>query len=416
MPDSEKRAIGYVVKRYPVYSETFIVNEILAHEAAAVPIEIFALRPTADGHFQDRIARVRAQVNYLPAEDKSGALWRAIELASDVMPNIGSILDTLRGENSNDIYQALVLARRVALGGISHLHAHFATSATSVARLAARFACVPFTFTAHAKDIFHESVRPDDLRRKLEDAAAVITVSDFNLDHLRQTFGAAAARAYRVYNGLDLEDFPYRAPRHRQPRIVAVGRLVEKKGFADLIEACSILAGAGCRFHCQIIGTGELEAGLRQQIADRELQSCVELLGPRPQIHVSRLIQEAAVLAAPCVIATDGNRDGLPTVLLEAMALGTPCIATEVTGIPEVVRHGKTGIIVSQHHPPALAAAIERLLHDEPLAVQLAEGARRLIESEFDIHRNASQIRAILEAANSAPSESRTGALQEVAN
>ncbi len=408
--------IGYVVKRYPVYSETFIVNEILAHEAAGTAIKIFALRPTADGHFQDRIARVRAQVHYLPSEGKSGALWRAIAEASAVLPDLYSSLETVRGEESNDIYQALVLARHVALGGISHLHAHFATSATSVARLAARFAGVPFTFTAHAKDIFHDSVSMDHLRRKLQDAASVITVSDFNLAHLRQTFGSAGARAYRVYNGLDLEEFPYQSPRRRQPRVVAVGRLVEKKGFADLVEACAILARGGCRFDCQIIGTGEHEADLRQQIVERELHTCVELLGPRPQADVSRLIQEAAVLAAPCVIAADGNRDGLPTVLLEAMALGTPCIATDVTGIPEVVRHGQTGMIVPQRDPPAIAAAIKRLLLDPRLAVQLAGQARRLIESQFDVHRNASQIRAIFAAANSAPRERQVAPFQEVAS
>ena len=416
MPEPDHRPVGYVVKRYPVYSETFIVNEILAHEAAGISIEVFALKPTVDGHFQDRIARVRARVNYLPSEAKSGALWHAMEQASAVLPNLWSVLEAVRGEDSNDVYQALVLARHVALNGVRHLHAHFATSATSVARIAARLAGVPYTFTAHAKDIFHDSVRPDDLRRKLHDATGVITVSDFNLVHLRQTFGFTAARVRRVYNGLDLVEFPYQPPRDRHPRIVAVGRLVEKKGFSDLVEACAILAGRNRRFHCQIVGAGNLEAELRGQIVEHQLQACVELLGPRPQAEVLQLIQEAAVFAAPCVIGTDGNRDGLPTVLLEAMALGTPCVATDVTGIPEVLQHEKTGLMVPQHDPPALASAIERLLSDERLGVQLAGHARQLIESDFDIHQNTAHIRAIFQTVGGRHVESHAAPLQEVAS
>jgi glycosyltransferase involved in cell wall biosynthesis len=416
VPEPDHRPVGYVVKRYPVYSETFIVNEILAHEAAGISIEVFALKPTVDGHFQDRIARVRARVNYLPSEAKSGALWHAMEQASAVLPNLWSVLEAVRGEDSNDVYQALVLARHVALNGVRHLHAHFATSATSVARIAARLAGVPYTFTAHAKDIFHDSVRPDDLRRKLHDATGVITVSDFNLVHLRQTFGFTAARVRRVYNGLDLVEFPYQPPRDRHPRIVAVGRLVEKKGFSDLVEACAILAGRNRRFHCQIVGAGNLEAELRGQIVEHQLQACVELLGPRPQAEVLQLIQEAAVFAAPCVIGTDGNRDGLPTVLLEAMALGTPCVATDVTGIPEVLQHEKTGLMVPQHDPPALASAIERLLSDERLGVQLAGHARQLIESDFDIHQNTAHIRAIFQTVGGRHVESHAAPLQEVAS
>jgi glycosyltransferase involved in cell wall biosynthesis len=180
---------------------------------------------------------------------------------------------------------------------------------------------------------------------------------------------------------------------------VAVGRLVEKKGFAYLIEACGILAKRGRHFGCQIIGPGLLEPDLRSQIERLNLQARVELIGPRPQSEVFKYIQGAAVLAAPCVVGTDGNRDGLPTVLLEAMALGTPCVSTDVTGIPEVLHDGETGLMVSQHDPDALASAIERLLVDPALRVRLSTRARRLIETEFDIHRNTAHLRTIFEMA-----------------
>ncbi len=399
--------VGYVLKRYPRYSETFVVNEILAHEAAGLEIEIFALRPPSDTHFQNSISQVRARVNYIrkPSEGrKSESLntlsptaasffWAELQEASKVIPNFWAKLGVAQGERASSVYQAAWLAREVRLKGISHLHAHFGTVATSVARLASHFAEIPYTFTAHAKDIFHESVEPDDMRRKLQNATSVITVSDYNLDYLRQTYGEAASEVQRIYNGLDVGQLSYKSPWQRPPQIISVGRLVEKKGIPLLIEACAILANRGCPFNCQIIGTGPLEMELRKQIQQLGLQSIVEIIGPRPQNEVFEYIQNAAVFAAPYVIGTDGNRDGLPTVLLESMALGTPCVATDVTGIPEVVRDEETGLMVPQHDPNALAIALERLLTNPTLRVQLATQARQLIESEFDIHRNTASMR-----------------------
>jgi glycosyltransferase involved in cell wall biosynthesis len=388
--------IGYVLKRYPRYSETFVVNEILAHEAAGLEVEIFALRPPSDTHFQDIISRVRAPVNYLSASGiKAADFWKALGGAAVSSPGLWTALGEAGSEDARDVYQATLLAREARLKGITHLHAHFATASTTVARLAAKFARIPYTFTAHAKDIFHESVCPEDLRRKLEDAAGVVTVSDYNLRYLRENYGPAAERMRRVYNGLDLQRFTYKAPLHRLSKIVAVGRLVEKKGFADLIGACATLAASGRQFTCEIVGSGELEADLRGRIEQSGAGGMVRLIGPRPQAEVVRLVQEAAAFVAPCVLGEDGNRDGLPTVLLEAMALGTPVVSTDVTGIPEVLRDGETGLLVPQRNSTALAGAISRLIGDSTLRVRLADRARHLIEADFDVQDNAAQLREI---------------------
>lgn len=388
--------IGYVLKRYPRYSETFVVNEILAHEAAGLEVEIFALRPPSDTHFQDIISRVRALVTYLSASGiKAADFWTALGGAAVSSPGLWTALGEAGSEDARDVYQAALLAREARLKGITHLHAHFATASTTVARLAAKFAGIPYTFTAHAKDIFHESVCPEDFRRKLEDAAGVVTVSDYNLRYLRENYGPAAERMRRVYNGLDLQRFTYKAPLHRPSRIVAVGRLVEKKGFADLIGACATLAASGRRFTCEIVGSGELEADLRGRIEQSGAGGIVRLIGPRPQAEVVRLVQEAAAFVAPCVLGEDGNRDGLPTALLEAMALGTPVVSTDVTGIPEVLRDGETGLLVPQRNPAALAGAISRLTRDSTLRIRLADRARRLIETDFNVHANAAHLREI---------------------
>jgi colanic acid/amylovoran biosynthesis glycosyltransferase len=407
--------VGYVVNRYPRFSETFIVNEILAHEKAGLAIEIFALRPPVDTHFQDLIAQVRSPVRYLyfPGEGltpeplaaaslKADVFWEALQESDKVLPGFWAALESSAGEEMPDVYQAVLLACEVRRRDIRLLHAHFALRQATVARLAARFAGIPYTLTTHANDIFNVRVRHEDLERKFRDAATVVTVSDYHVDYLRKSYGPATARLQRIYCGLDLARFPYESPHDRPARIVAVGRLVEKKGFADLVQACAILASKGHNFSCQIIGHGRLEANLREQIEQVGLQTRIELVGPRPQSEVIHSVQRAAVMALPCVVGADGDRDGLPVALLEAMALGTPCVSTDVTGIPELLRDGETGLTVPQHDTAALATAIERLLLEPLLRVRLASGARRLIEAQFDILHNAGCLRSVFQEATDA--------------
>ena len=395
--------IAYVVKRYPRYSETFIVNEILAHEAAGAQLEIFSLRAPEDTHFQDILAQVRAPVTYLPDRVRSAyELWLLIQASAKACPGIWASLPLAAGIDSRELGHALALAAHVATRGITHLHAHFASSSASVARLAAHFAGISYSFTAHAKDIFHESVDAADLRAKLRDASAVVTVSDFNLRHFQSEFPDCAERVHRIYNGIDLTRFSYQDPQPAAPLILAVGRLVEKKGFDDLIDACALMARDGIAFSCLIVGSGEEEGALRQRITRLGMQDKVHLEGPRPQREVIELMRRATLMAAPCIIGADGNRDGLPTVLLEAMALGLPCVATDVTGIPEVVRDGDTGLCIRQGAPEILAGALATLLADADLRLRLARNARQLIEAEFDVHRNAARVFRLFETAGRA--------------
>ena len=268
-----------------------------------------------------------------------------------------------------------------------------------MARLAAAQAGVGYSFTAHAKDIFHESVDMPRLRRFARDASAIVTVSDFNVAHLNRVLDGDACPIHRVYNGLDLSAFPVARGEREPGLIVAVGRLVEKKGFDDLLLACAIMKQAGRDFRCVIIGDGEQREPLEAQRTALGLQDRVEMLGPRPRDEVVTMVSKATVMAAPCVVGEDGNRDGLPTVLLEAMALGTPCVSTPVTGIPEVVRDGETGLLVPEREPQALADALGRVLDDRELAHAFARNARRLIERSFDLHQNTAEIRSIFTAA-----------------
>ena len=396
MPRSEPLRIGYVVKRYPRFSETFIVNEILAHERAGLQLHIFAVRRVNEPHFQSILAQVRAPVTYISdSAPKTDSFWATLRQGGGVLPSFWRELGVLDVAEAANVHQATLLAIEARKHGIEHLHAHFGTIATTIARLAAGLAGISYSFTAHAKDIFHADVDRDALRDKMRDAAAVITVSDFNRAWLREGFGAAAAGVRRIYNGLDLAAFRYRSPAQRPREILAIGRLVEKKGFDTLIEACALLRTRGVDFHCTVIGEGLLWDSLEGLVGQHGLGDVVTLAGSRPQPDVIAALQDAAVLAAPCVVADDGDRDGLPTVVVEAMALGTPCVATDVTGLGEVVRHDQTGLVVPQRAPDALADALARILGDSALRVRLAEEARRQVERGFDADVNAAEMRAM---------------------
>lgn len=356
--------VGYVLKVFPRLSQTFVLNELLAHQRAGAAVEVFSLRcPPASAHL-DAWKALRTPIVHLGAE----------------------------GEEPPEAELSDRLAREVKRRGIAHLHAHFANIATAVARAAATAAGIPYSFTAHARDVFDAKVVPADLAAKLAGAAAVATVSRFNVEFLAERYGA---RAQLIRNGLPLPEFEYEAPAERAPLILGVGRLVEKKGFRHLVGACARLRDRGADFRCEIIGDGPEEQALRALVAEMGLADRVHLVGARAPEDVRAAMRRAALLAAPCVVARDGDRDGLPTVLLEAMALGTPCIATDVTGIPEVVAHDVTGLLVRQADSVALASACARLLHQPELRVRLAGAARGLIEAHYDVDRNAEALRGL---------------------
>ncbi len=391
--------VGYVVKRYPRFSETFIVNEIMAHEAAGLDIEIFSIRPCNDTHFQDTISKVRAPHTLIEsARPKADVLLSRIRQASRTISNgcdLGKLLVEEEQTDATTLFQALELAEAVRARHIDHLHAHFATLPAAVTRLASRISGVPYTLTAHAKDIFHESVEPADLSAKLRDASAVVTVSEFNVQHLIAEHGVHPEHVFRVYNGLPLEQFVFESAAERPRTILAVGRLVAKKGFDDLIRACGILRDHQVDFQCQIVGGGANRDQLETLVRDLNLDDHVILTGPIPQARLKNMIRCSAVFAAPCVVSEDGDRDGLPTVLLESMALGTPCVATPVTGIPEIIEPGETGWLVSQRNPAALAESLMDALNNSAKANSFAVAARKVIEREFDNVHTSQQIREV---------------------
>ena len=411
-PASDAR-IGYVLKVYPRFSETFIVTEVLAREAQGEDLSIYALRPTTDSRFHPEIARVAARVSWVGRPQRAIDLWSQIAgglSRQDDRERFAAIMPVLAGLPGDEVAQGVELARQVRRDSITHLHAHFASLAGRVTWIASALTGIPYTVTTHAKDIFHESVDPVWLRRICGDAQRVIAISRYNEEHLRTVLTGTGATVSLRYNAIELDRFAYRAPAPvpagstRPLRVCAVGRLVPKKGFADLVEAVRLLVSSGVDVEVELAGEGDERERLTAQIDRLGLAGRIRLLGPLTQAEVRDLLARSDVFVAPCIEAADGNIDGLPTVVLEAMACGTPVVATAVSGLPEVVHDGLTGLLLPPGDPAELAVALRGIALGEVDTVSLSRGARTLIEQHFDSRAQA----AVLAAWQSGPGHAPT--------
>ncbi len=389
---------GLLVKTWPKLSETFILEEVLGLERAGTPLQIYALQPPTDDIAHDAISRVRAPAFHIPAPALRTApalLFAHGRLAlRRPLRYLSALCAALRRDALGDFARGGWLADHLRRHGITHVHAHFISAPADVAEQAGALG-VSFSISAHAKDIYLSD--PQDLARKLRAARFTVTCTEYN----RKTLAALAPEAplHRMYHGVDAERFSplLRRGAEATPLILAVGRLKEKKGFDTLIEACRHLHANGRRFRCEIVGYGDQEAALRQQISQAGLGDHVQLAGKLAREDVIARYARASVFVQPSRIGADGDRDGIPNVLLEAMAMGVPVISTPVSGIPEVVGHERTGLLVPPDQPPELARAIARVLDDPRLAEALACAGRDAVTTHFDNDRNLALLRGFLE-------------------
>jgi colanic acid/amylovoran biosynthesis glycosyltransferase len=352
--------VCYLLKRFPRLSQTFVLNELLELERQGVDVVVVAREPSDESVGNSRVVSLRAEVHYLPSA-------------------------------SPDAIAALVTAQQP-----THVHAHFATWGAEAALAVHRRTGLPYSFTAHATDIYRAALDGDALIERMAAARAVVTVSDANRQHLESLLAAAGRDGVvrRIYNGIDLEALRPDPLSRQQGLVVSVGRLIEKKGFPDLVAAMSRL---GVDVECVIAGDGPDRRALEQQIDEAGLAQRVRLAGAVSTADALALIARAAVFALPCVISADGDRDALPTVLLEAMALGTPAVSTDVNGVPEMLGEG-CGAVVGQHDPDGLAAAIDRLLASPAQRNAVAAAARQRMVERFDIRHNVAELKALFDA------------------
>jgi glycosyltransferase involved in cell wall biosynthesis len=399
---SERRRVGYVLKRYPRISETFVASELIELERLGERLTVFAVSKPDEPFEHAFVRELRADVVYLPHRPWREPVRVARALRRVVPANPSGWLSAARyslwpprRKGVRKLLQASVLRAEMDRAGIDHAHAHFATAAARLANLAWRMGGPPYSVTVHAKDIYHRQVRLDHLRDKLVPARFVATVSQANSDHLESVL-ELNGRLRIVPNSVNLRRLGPVRPRGVQDGpVLAVARLIEKKGLGDLVAACGLLRCRGASPRLEIVGDGPLRPPLERAAA--RLGVDARFRGALPQERVLELMERAAIFCLPCVVAADGDRDGLPTSVLEAMALGVPVVTTAVSGLAEAVLHERTGLIVPQGDPAALADAIARLQSDPELASRLSAEGRRHVERNFSIERSAALLRSLFQ-------------------
>jgi glycosyltransferase involved in cell wall biosynthesis len=421
--------IGYVLMGFPRLSETFITHEIFLLEQLGMKLRLFAIKHGDMDQVHDVVGRIRAPLIYLPAVSSlsgtnivawlwrnlptyAGQHWRLLKTRPFAyLATLGAALamsvkyrkgwhSPLRKVFIKEFLQAGEIAIQVIqTPSIRHLHGHFCHGATTITWFVSRLTGIPFSFTAHAKDIYQADQNPGDLlARKLRASRFVTTCTGANATHLAQRF-PSCDHVHTVYHGLDTAFFAPPPPGHRSspmPRILAVGRFVEKKGFADLIDACALLKAAGIPFHLTIVGEqGDQLQSIRDKIRDYALGDRIELQGPVTHDELRRLYHQSVIFALPCLVAADGDRDGIPNVLAEAMATGLAVVTTAVSGIPELVRDQIDGLMVPERNPQALASALQQLLQDAVLRHCLGAAARARVCQVFASNKTTLQLKAL---------------------
>ena len=403
--------VAYLLKKFPRLSETFVLNEILQQERLGTDVTVYSRRPPDVEPRHPEFARLKARVEMLAAQDSMEPwldMFAGDAEAQRLLDRFGALVRELSSFQHTRMpglfAEALLFLRKARENAIDHVHVHFATDSAIVAMIVHELGGPGYSVTAHAKDIYRSAVKPGLLSRVVERSRFTVTVCDANVRHLREILTPAAfARVRRLYNGVDLEAFqPRSGVRRDENHVLCVARLVEKKGFPVLVDALALLRERGIGARATFVGEGEDRARIEAHIAARGMGDVVTLTGALDQDAVRGLLARATVMCLPCVVGEDGNRDALPTTLIEALAMGLPCVSTPVTGIPEILAHGAVGVIVPEDDVVATADALERLLRDGDARAHFARAGVDHARAFFDGQSSARTLRSWFDEVESA--------------
>lgn len=405
--NNKKCVLGMILKGYPRISETFISNEILLLEKQGFNIRLFSMRQPREAFCHESVKRIRARVDYLPEEllrplpvflrhnfrlavRQPGNYLKALRIA------FRRFMRTRKSATLKHLLQAGYLVDALLPGsGVTHLHAHFAHSPTSVAFFAARLSGLPFSFTAHAKDIYTSD--PRQLAEKIGMARFVLTCTEYNRRYLNRLRQGASTPVSRVYHGIDLDLFTAREGKSPEApyKIITVARITAKKGLPTVYHALRYLKDRGVDFRHTLIGDGEDRERIPQLIRTLELEQEARWLGTLPHHEVLMHYRASDLFVLGCEVLANGDRDGIPNVLVESMATGVPVVATRISAIPELVRDGETGRLVASKDPRELADAMYAMLTDTALRNRIVPQALQRVRSEFDNTRLIHEIASV---------------------
>jgi glycosyltransferase involved in cell wall biosynthesis len=411
-PDAAPAApvrVAYIMSRFPKITETFVLYEILALEAQGVPVEVFPLLREKSRVVHPEAAAVTARAHFHPFVS-----WRIVRanlhyLRRRPADYVRVVAEVLRGTlgSVNFFAGALgVLPKSVRFAyemqalGVTHVHAHFATHPAVAALIVHRLTGIPFSFTAHGSDLHVERRMLD---RKVAAAAFVVAISQFNKEIMLLECGEEARdKIHVVHCGVDPQGFPRRTGAHMGGalRILCVAAFEEVKGHRTLIDACRQLRDRGVRFVCDLVGAGPLRSEIETLIAAAHLDGLVRLHGAQPRQEVARLLAAADVFCLPSVPTAGGKREGIPVVLMEAMASELPVVSSRLSGIPELVADGISGWLIEPRDSTGLADALAKLGADPALRLRMGRAGRGIVEEHFHLQTNARMLQRLFTASS----------------
>ncbi|MGC8856053.1 MAG: glycosyltransferase family 4 protein [Anaerolineae bacterium] len=403
------------MSRFPHLPETFILREMIALEHLGWQVSLYPLifQKQSVIHADARAWLERAQrLPWFSLEVLRANLRRFFKQPGLYL----SVLFQVMGENLGSLKflaRALVLfpkivlmAERIESEGIRHIHAHYATHPGLAAWVIHRFTGITYSVTVHAHDIYVEKAM---LGTKLKEATFIAAISEYNINYLARHVGEwIRERAHVIRCGIDpalYHPAEQSDPDRSRLNIVSVGSLQPYKGHIHLIDACALLHQRGVPFHCQIIGGGDLKPALEKRIHQHGLQGLVELVGPKTQEEIARLLDQANCYVQPSVIMPSGKMEGIPVALMEAMASGLPVVATDISGVPELVREGETGWLVPPESPQALADVLTEIYTHPEQAAQRAQAGRQWVLQEFTLASNVRKLSDLLTPLASSPEQ-----------
>jgi glycosyltransferase involved in cell wall biosynthesis len=406
--------LGYILKGYPRISESFISNEILLLERLGFTMRLFPMRRARESFRHASVHEIRARVDYLPTEllsDFHRLLRPNIFLAARKPKQFKETL-RIAGQGAGKGASLATLKHLLQAGyltnthldkdpHIAQLHGHFAHSPTSVTLFASQLSGIPFSFTAHAKDIYTSD--KEKIRRKIARAKFVVTCTNHNKEYLQAIAGDCPTPIYRIYHGIDLNLFRQpvtRTETHNPFRILTVARMTPKKGLPTIYRALAGLHQKGIRFQHTLIGDGDDREKILALISSLGLKEHCRWIGTRTHEEVLVHFKESDLFVLGCEIAENGDRDGIPNVLVESLAMGVPALSTRVSAIPEILIDGLTGLTVPPSRPEQLEAAMLRLLTDHSLRQRLIAGGLERVRETFDNSRWIEQLAEIFRRHN----------------
>lgn len=405
-----RRAIAVMVSRFPLVTETFILRELVELERQGQPVLLVPMLKETPRIVHDEARPWVERAFYTPWLSAAIAAANMRSLRRRPLRYLGLLARLLGGSlRSPDVLartlsifpKSVYLAEELRAHGVQHIHAHFATHPATMAMIVSELTGIGFSITAHAHDIFVDRTL---LGMKLRRATFVRAISKFNRDFLVDLNPQAASKIEVIHVGIDPRNYEAAPSQPSSPPVLlSVAAFKPYKGLPVLIDACARLASAGVEFRCEIIGDGPQRRQIEERIAANMLIGQVQLLGNLPQHEVAERMRSAAVLVLPSVVAPDGQMEGIPVALMEAMATRLPVVASSLSGIPELVEHGRMGLLVEPGNAVELANAIRRILSDRVQAEEMGRRGREKVIEQFVLSSTVAQLLAAFDAVNDFP-------------